>query len=232
MYKTIILKSVREINDKVVIFAQIDEKDVAYSIAKKDMKGIQLYVGQEVGILEYPGYPGLVSALDANGYRIFTKRREDITDEYFAMLEQRMFAKLTPIGLARLEMFEMFCENYLLSDRLYELLAMTLGHELYLSVESEEDIDSFKDLSLENQKMLPLLHHHSLPQIPVETVQEFAKAYLHDEWAGISGMDSDDLFRSELMHLPNANWESRSKFCEPRNKYIALYQVQHYANKS
>ncbi len=232
MYKEIIIKSVREINDKVVICAQIGDKDVTYSIAKKDLKGIKLNVGQEVGILEYPGYPGLVSALDANGYRIFTKRRENIADEYFTLLEQKMFAKLTPIGLARLEMFEKFQDGYMPSDRLCELLAMSLGHELYLGVENEEDIDSFKDLSLENQKMLSFLHHHSLPQIPVETVQAYAKAYLHDEWAGVSGMDSDDLFRSELMHLPNANWESRSKFCEPRNKYIALYQVQHYANKS
>ena len=223
MYKTIILKSVCEINDKVVICAQIDDKDVAYSIAKKDLKGIQLNVGQEVGILEYPGYPGLVSALDANGYRIFTKRREDIADEYFAMLEQKMFASLTPIGLARLAMFEKFCDGYMPSDRLRELIAMTLGHELYLGVENEEDIDSFKDLSIENQKMLSFLHHHSLPQIPVETVQAYAKAYLHDDWAGISGMNNDDLFKSELMHLPNANWENRSKFCEPRDAYIEKY---------
>ena len=230
MYKKIIIKSVREINNKVIICAEVDGKELTYSIAKKDMKGIQLNVGQEVGVLEYPGYPGLVAGLDVNGCRIFSKRREDVSDEYFTLLEQKMFASLTPIGLARLAMFEKFCDEYMPSDRLCELLAMSLGHELYLGVENEEDIDSFKDLSLENQKMLPLLHHHSLPQIPVETVQAYAKAYLHDEWAGVSGMNMGDLFRSELMHLPNANWESRSKFCEPRNKYIALYQVQH--NKS
>jgi hypothetical protein len=223
MYKTIIIKSVREINGKVVICAQIDEKDVTYSIAKKDLKGIQLNVGQEVGILEYPGYPGFVSGLDANGYRIFTKRRENIADEYFTLLEQKMFASLTPIGLARLAMFEKFCDEYMPSDRLCELMAMTLGHELYLGVENEEDIDSFKDLSIENQKMLSFLHHHSLPQIPVEAVQAYAKAYLHDDWAGISGMNNEDLFKSELMHLPNANWENRSKFCEPRDAYIERY---------
>ena len=223
MYKEIIIKSVREINNKVVICTQIDDKDVAYSIAKKNLRGIQLNAGQEVGIVEYPGYPGLVSALDVNGYRIFTKRREAIADEYFTMLEQKMFASLTPIGLARLAMFEKFCDLYMPSDRLCELIAMTLGHELYLNVENEEGIDSFKDLSIENQKMLSFLHHHSLPQIPVETVQEFAKAYLHDEWSGISGMNSDDLFRSELMHLPNVNWENRGQLCEPRNAYIERY---------
>ena len=223
MYKEIIIKSVREINNKVVICTQIDDKDVAYSIAKKNLRGIQLNVGQEVGIVEYPGYPGLVSALDVNGYRIFTKRREAIADEYFTMLEQKMFASLTPIGLARLAMFEKFCDWYMPSDRLCELIAMTLGHELYLSVENEEDIDSFKDLSIENQNTLYFFHHHSLPQIPVETVQEFAKAYLHDEWSGISGMNSDDLCSSELMQLPNANWEKRGKFCEPRNTYIERY---------
>lgn len=223
MYKKIILKNVREINNKVVISAEIEGKEVTYSINKKDLRGIPLSVGQEIGILEYPSYPGFVSALDANGYRIFTKRREDIADEYFAMLEQKMFASLTPIGLARLAMLEKFCDEYMPSDRLCELMAMTLGHELYLGVENEEDIDSFKDLSLENQKMLTFLHHHSLPQIPVETVQAYAKAYLHDDWAGISGMDNEDLFKSELMHLPNANWENRSKFCEPRDEYIKKY---------
>ena len=217
------MKSVREINDKVIICAEVDGKELTYSIAKKDLKGIRLNVGQEVGVLEYPSYPGLVAGLDVNGYRIFTKRREDIADEYFTMLEQKMFASLTPIGLARLAMFEKFQDGYMPSDKLYELLAMTLGHELYLSIENEEDIDSFKDLSIENQKMLSFLHHHSLPQIPVETVQEFAKAYLHDEWAGISGMNNEDLFRSELMHLPNANWENRGQFCEPRDAYIERY---------
>lgn len=224
MYKKIIIKSVREINDKVIICAEVDGKELTYSIAKKDLKDTQLNVGQEVGVLEYPGYPGLVSALDVNGCRIFSKRREDITDEYFAMLEQKMFASLTPIGLVRLEMFEKLQDGYMPSDKLYELLAMTLGHELYLSVENEEDIDSFKDLSLENQKILLFLHHHhTLPQVPVETVQAYAKAYLHDEWAGISGMNNEDLFKSELMHLPNANWENRSKFCEPRDAYIERY---------
>lgn len=225
MYKKIIIKSVRKINNKVIICAEVDGEELIYSIAENDLKGVELSVGQKVGVLEYPGYPRLVAGLDVNGCRIFSKRREDITDEYFAMLEQKMFSRLTPIGLVRLKMFEKFCDEYMPSDKLYELLAMTLGHELYLIVENEEDIDSFKDFSLESQKILLFLHHHhALPQVPLETVQAYAKAYLHDEWAGISGMDSDDLFLSELMHLPNANWEKRGKFCEPRDKFITLYQ--------
>ena len=60
-------------------------------------------------------------------------------------------------------------------------------------------------------------------QIPVDTVVVYAKAFLHDDEAGISGMRNEDLFKSELMHLPNSNWESRGNFCEPRDEYIKKY---------
>ena len=66
MYKTIILKSVREINDKVVVYARINEKDVTYSIAKEDLNGVQLTPEKKVRVDEYPPSSGMVCALEVD----------------------------------------------------------------------------------------------------------------------------------------------------------------------
>lgn len=219
MYKKIILKDVREVNDKVILSGA----EGAYAISKKDLRGIQLTEGDEVGIVEFPGYPGIAASLDFDGYRIFSKRREDVTDEYLKGLENKMYAKLTPIGVSRIKMFEKFVEEYTPADRLHEIMALTLGFELYRHIDDEEDIDTFADLSVEDQSMLPELHHHTLPQIPVDTVVVYAKAFLHDDEADIVGLRNEELLVSELMHLPNSNWESCGNFCEPRDEYIRKY---------
>lgn len=198
-------------------------------VRKKDLGQARPKLGDRVMVIIYPNFPRVIAALDLNGERIFTKSREKVIDEYLGFHENQLMYQLLPlIAKERVKMFASMDENFLPADRLREVVALSLGYRLfercYGAENPEEKIAAFEGLSINEQiEELPMFWHPILPQIPAHVVVAFATAFLHDKKAGLTGVNKNELLKSEVMKLPNATAENRGTFCEPRREYIERY---------
>ncbi len=219
---------VRSLSEDEYSFYLSDGKEEML-LRKKDLGKIRPKVKDQVVVVLYPNFPHVVAALDLNGKRIFSKSRKNVIDEYLGYQEdQLMYQRLPLIAKERVKMFSSMEENFLPSDRLREVVALSLSYRLFehcnRSEQPENKIEAFGKLSISEQiKELPMFWHPLLPQIKPNVIVDFAKAFLHDHQSGLTGVDKNDLLKSEIMKQPNATAEGYGNFCEPRIDYIEQY---------
>lgn len=220
MYNKFIIKSLKETENSYIISGG----QKSYEVFKIDLNGITLAQGDPVAVIEHPNFFGQVAGLDLNGHRVFHKSREEVIDEYFSRKRRLLYNRLPALAKHRIHMLAMFRENFFNDDFLKEVIALNLGYRLYSDYEKEDEIETFGNLSFDDQAMvLPGFSHPLLPQIPAEKVVNIAKAFLHDEQTKVSAEKLETLADSEIMKLPNVTSTNHGYFYEPRPKFIKKY---------
>lgn len=198
-----------------------------YEVKKADLGGVVLHVNDEVTLTTLSSFPRVIAALELNGKKIFHKSRKEVIEEYLQNEKDRLLYKRLPlIAKERIKMFSMLAEGFTNYDRLYEILTLTLGYNLFRHYRNEKDIKSFTGLPISEQvTILPRYWHPLMPQIPGDLIIRYALAFLRDDTEDIRGIDREDLLDSAVMELPNATslLKQQKSLCEPRFEYIVQY---------